>query len=70
MMKNTTWWFAVEDENSELDGEEFFVEVHETMDRAKAEALRIAKENFPDVNLACYGRVSYATAEMMGLDTY
>ena len=69
-MRHTTWWFAVDDENSELDGEEFFVEVFATMDNAKAEALRIAKENFPDINLACYGRVSYATAEAMGLDTY
>lgn len=69
-MRHTTWWFAVDDENSELDGEEFFVEVYATMDRAKAEALRIAKENFPDTHLECYGRVSYATAEAMGLDTY
>ena len=69
-MRHTTWWFAVDDENSELDGEEFFVEVYAAMDNAKAEALRIAKENFPDINLACYGRVSYVTAEAMGLDTY
>jgi len=69
-MKPTTWWFAVADEDSELDGEEFFVEVHMPLSEAKAEARRIAEENFPHMRLECYGRVSYATAEMMGLDTY
>ena len=69
-MKWTTWWFGIEDEDSELEGEEFFVEVDVTLDKAKQEAIKIAKENFPNTKLTCYGRVSQEDAEMMGLDTY
>ena len=66
----TTWWFGITNEDSDLCGEEFFVEVDVPLDRAKAEAKRIAKENFPNEILSCYGRVSASEAEMMGLDTY
>jgi hypothetical protein len=66
----TTWWFAVDDEDSDLFGEEFFVEVDVPMDKAKREAMKIAKENFPKTRLTCYGRISNAEAEAMGLDTY
>lgn len=69
-MKWTTWWFGIEDEDSELCGEEFFVEVKTTLDHAKQEAMGIAKMNFPNEKLVCYGRVSQEDAEMMGLDTY
>ena len=66
----STWWFAINDENSDLCGEEFFVEVNVTLDKAKVEAIKIAKENFPNEKLTCYGRVSFEEAEIMGLDTY
>jgi len=69
-MNTTTWWFGIEDAESDLCGEEFFVEVHVPMDRAKKCAVKIAKDNFPGENLKCYGRVGNAEAEMMGLDTY
>ena len=69
-MNTTTWWFGIEDENSDMCGEEFFVEVNVPMDRAKKCAMKIAKENFPKEILKCYGRVGQAEAEMMGLDTY
>ena len=69
-MKWTTWWFAINDEDSDLYGEEFFVEVNVTLDKAKAEAIKIAKENFPNEKLTCYGRISETQAETMGLDTY
>lgn len=69
-MTRTTWWFAINDENSDMCGEEFLVEVNVPMDRAKACAVKIAKKNFPHEKLKCYGRVGLAEAEMMGLDTY
>jgi hypothetical protein len=66
----TTWWFGINDENSDLCGEEFFVEVNVTLDIAKREAIKMAKEIFPNEKISCYGRVSTLEAEMMGLDTY
>lgn len=64
-----TYYFEVIDENSELSGERFFVEVDEE-DDPRATAWDIAVENFPDVALICYGRVSEVFAESMGYDTY
>ena len=69
-MNTTTWWFGIEDENSNLCGEEFFVEVNVPKDRAKACAKKQAEKIFPNEKLICYGRVGFAEAEMMGLDTY
>ena len=66
----STWWFGFEDENSNLCGEEFFVEVNVTLDKAKAEAIKQAKKNIHNEKITCYGRVSELDAEMMGLDTY
>ena len=66
----STWWFGFEDENSDLCGEEFFVEVNVTLDKAKAEAIKQAKKIFPNEKITCYGRVSKLDAEIMGLDTY
>ena len=66
----TTWWFEVTDEDSENCGEEFFVEVDTTLDKAKREAMMIAGINFPATELTCWGRVSEVEAEIMGLDTY
>lgn len=69
-MKTTTWWFAITGEDSDLCGEEFFVEVYTTLDKAKAEAIHMAERIFEGEQLICYGRVSQVEAEMMGLDTY
>lgn len=66
----STWWFEVVTEGGDFEGEEFLVEVNTTLDKAKAEATKIAQENFPDEKLRCHGRVSAMEAEMMGLDTY
>ena len=66
----STWWFGFEDENSDLFGEEFVVEVNVTLDKAKAEAIKQAKKIFPNEKIICYGRVSELDAEIMGLDTY
>ena len=66
----TTWWFGITSEYSELSGEEFFVEVNAPLNEARPLAKKIAKENFPNEDIICYGRVSASEAEMMGLDTY
>lgn len=63
----TTYWFGIEDEDSELCGEEFFTELK---DADKAQHIAYAKTIFPNERLTCYGKVSAAEAEMMGLDTY
>lgn len=73
------WWFEVVGEDSDLYGEEFFVAVEvneepvifdEEYTLAKKKAVKIAKDNFPNEKLKCYGWVSDETAEEMGLDTY
>ena len=67
MTKWTTYWWAINDENSDLCGEEFFTELEEgTKEQHKA----YAKEIFPNEKLTCYGQVSTVEAEMMGYDTY
>ena len=63
----TTWWFVVDDADSDLCGEEFLVELK---DAQKTDAFHYAREIFPNVRLVCLGRVSELEAEMMGLDTY
>lgn len=60
-----TWWYEVTGEESDLCGEEFFVEA-----RSPKEADEIARDNFPGEELHCLGRVSDYEAECMGLDTY
>ena len=62
-----TYWFGIEDPDSELCGEEFFVELE---DASKSDAIKYAKSIFPGERLKCYGEVSEVEAEMMGLDTY
>ena len=57
--------FEIVDEDSDLCGEQFFVEC-DTED----EAWWIADANFPDVVLECHGSYSIEEAEIMGLDTY
>lgn len=63
----TTYWWGIEDEDSELCGEEFFTEL-ENADKAMHRAY--VKELFPNENPRCYGKVTEEEAEMMGLDTY
>lgn len=70
MKKTLTFWFEVISEDSNLCGEEFFVEVNADEENPCATAGNIAAENFPNEELKCLGRVSWAQAEMMGLDTY
>ncbi len=63
----TTYWWGINDEDSELCGEEFFTEL-ENADKSEHRAY--AKQIFPNERLTCYGRVTEEEAEMMGLDTY
>lgn len=63
----TTYWWGINDEDSELCGEEFFTELE---DADKSEHRVYAKQIFPNERLTCYGRVTEEEAEMMGLDTY
>lgn len=63
----TTYWWAINDEDSELCGEEFFTEL-ENADKREHRAY--AKQIFPNERLTCYGRVTEEEAERMGLDTY
>lgn len=63
----STYWWAVEDEDSDINGEEFFTELQnaDVLDH-----LRYAHKIFPNVKLRGFGAVSQEEAEMMGLDTY
>ena len=63
----TTYWWGIDDEYSDLAGEEFFTEL-EDADYNDHEAY--ARGIFPNENLRCYGKVSEYEAELMGLDTY
>lgn len=63
----TTYWWAIEDENSDLCGEEFFTELK---DASKDEHYDYVKNIFPNENVTCYGKITEEEAEMMGLDTY
>ena len=62
----STFWFIIDDEDSDLCGEEFLVEVVGGI----GEAFDYAREIFPGVHIHCYGYVSDYEAECMGLDTY
>lgn len=65
--KWTTYWWGIEDEDSELCGEEFFTELETS---SYVEHKHYAKSLFPNEKLTCYGKVSAFEAEAMGLDTY
>ena len=65
-----TYWFGIVGEDSDLCGEEFFVEVEAPKEIAKAIAITRAYEIFPHEEIECYGYVTETEAEMMGLDTY
>ena len=63
----TTYWFAINDENSNLCGEEFFTELQNADKNAH---IAYAQSIFPGEILTCYGRLSETEAAAMGLDTY
>ena len=63
----TTYWWTIDDEDSDLCGEEFFTELK---DADKAAHKAYVKKLFPNEKPKCLGRVSAVEAEMMGLDTY
>lgn len=63
----TTYWWIVEDENSEICGEEFFTEL---LNGTYENHVNYVLELFPDENPRCLGQVNEEEAEMMGLDTY
>lgn len=60
-----TYWCAVIGVDSDLCGEEFFVEA----DNKKEVSKKVA-QYFPGEVVACYGPISEEEAEMMGYDTY
>ena len=68
-MKYIDYLFEVIDEESELCGEVFFVEVLNNEDALEM-AWDIACENFPDVELECIGIYTPSMAEVLGYDTY
>lgn len=63
----TTYWWIIEDENSELCGEEFFTALK---DADAIDHKNYVKEVFPNETCRCLGLVSEKEAEMIGLDTY
>jgi ribulose kinase len=63
----TTYWWGINDEDSDLWGEEFFTELK---DADAIEHKKYAQAIFPNEKLTCYGMVSEEAADMMGLDTY
>lgn len=67
MDKWTTYWWGISDEESELCGEEFFTELK---DATRKDHFDYMRKLFPHETVTCYGKVSEAEAEMMGLDTY
>lgn len=68
-MKWIDYLFEVVGEDSDLCGEEFFVEVVMEEDYHST-AWEIAIENFPNEELRCLGAYPPELAEAMGYDTY
>lgn len=63
----TTYWWIIDDENSDLFGETFFTELKDAERKEHNDyALRLFLNEKPH----CLGRVSKTETEMMGLDTY
>ena len=66
--------FEVVGEDSDLCGEQFFVQVNpeefKTASKALAKAYEIARENFEGEEIRAQGVYSDEVAEWMGLDTY
>ena len=73
-MKTTNILFEVVGEDSDLCGEEFFVQVQyedgEKKCDIKARALEIANQYFEGEKLRCGGFYTDNEAEWYGLDTY
>lgn len=66
----TTYWWGINDEDSELCGEEFFTELLLSDGDMKAIHTEYAQSIFPNEKLTCYGEVDEIEAEILGLDTY
>lgn len=63
----TTYWWTIDDENSDLCGEEFFTELKDGDRKSHYDYVLTL---FPNEKPRCLGKVSQEEAEMMGLDTY
>ena len=63
----STYWWEINDEYSELCGEEFFTELK---DADYIDHLAYVQELFPDEKVKSLGKVTEKEAEIMGLDTY
>lgn len=68
-MKYIDYLFEVIDEESDLYGERFFIEVLDNED-ALDEAWEIATETFPYEEIEYIGTYTPSQAEAMGYDTY
>lgn len=68
-MKYIDYLFEIVDEDSDLCGERFFVEVLND-ETAKDMAWDIAIQNFPYEKLECIGTHSPYEADAVGYDTY
>jgi len=71
-MKHFYFWFGITNEYSDICGEEFLVAVEgvNAFD-ARENAVQLAQSIFfNEERITCYGKVSAAQAEMMGLDIY
>lgn len=66
-MKTTIWMWIIEDETSDLCGEEFFTELN--THRYK-EHKKYAQSLFPGLVLKSCGTVDEEEAEALGYDTY
>ncbi len=66
-MRTTIWMWVIDDETSDLCGEDFFTELnsHRYKDHKK-----YAQSLFPGLKLKSCGAIDEDEAEMMGLDTY
>lgn len=62
--------FEVSGEESDLCGEEFFVQVDPDSKSPLKEAWKIARENFKGEALILTGLFNDEMAEMLGFDTY
>lgn len=70
-MENRNYLFEVIGEDSELCGEQFFVQIDpETTKNPVKQAWETARENFEGETLKLVGVFSDESAEWIGLDTY
>lgn len=63
----TTYWWIIDNPDSDLCGEEFFTELK---DASRWNHTEYVLELFPNEDVKCLGQITEEEAEMMGLDTY